>query len=197
MSCELSLINFNRASDLDWVMYRMGLLSCFRSISQDCKFIGCMITASHNPQEDNGCKLVDPYGDMLEEEWESYATELVNSNNLKETLLHLSQTKFKSFLDKYEQEQSVSEMGRIKKANIVVAYDTRPSSPLLFEAFKAGVEDLNAILINYGLLTTPQLHYMVRCLNTNGQYGEPNEEGYFNKLSKAFFNIWAMVNTQE
>ena len=68
-----------RASDLDWVLYRMGLLAALRSISQDCKYIGCMITASHNPEEDNGCKLVDPLGDMLEEKWETYATDLVNS----------------------------------------------------------------------------------------------------------------------
>ncbi len=68
-----------RAVELDWVMYRMGLLASLRSISLDCKFIGCMITASHNPAEDNGCKLVDPLGDMLNEKWEVYATELVNS----------------------------------------------------------------------------------------------------------------------
>ena len=74
----LNLI-LNRATDLDWVLHRMGMLATLRSISLDCKFIGCMITASHNPEEDNGCKLVDPLGDMLEETWESYATDLVNS----------------------------------------------------------------------------------------------------------------------
>ena len=37
-----------------------------------------MITASHNPEEDNGVKLVDPMGEMLESSWESIATKLAN-----------------------------------------------------------------------------------------------------------------------
>ena len=42
---------------------------------------------------------------------------------------------------------------------------------------------------DYGFLTTPQLHYMVRCLNTEGTkdaYGEPTEKGYYEKFSAAF-----------
>ena len=33
-----------------------------------------MITASHNPEGDNGVKLVDPAGEMLEFSWEALAT---------------------------------------------------------------------------------------------------------------------------
>ncbi len=36
------------------------------------------------------------------------------------------------------------------------------------------------------LLTTPQLHYTVRCYNDNGLYGHYTEAGYFNKLCTAF-----------
>ena len=69
-----------RATDLDWVLYRMGLLATLRSLVLDAKYVGCMITASHNPADDNGCKLVDPTGDMLEEAWETYATRIVRSH---------------------------------------------------------------------------------------------------------------------
>ena len=41
--------------------------------------IGVMITASHNPAPDNGVKLVDPAGEMLEQAWEAIATQIANA----------------------------------------------------------------------------------------------------------------------
>ena len=38
-----------------------------------------MITASHNPEEDNGVKLVEPMGAMLIPAWEGYATRFANT----------------------------------------------------------------------------------------------------------------------
>ncbi len=35
-----------------------------------------MITASHNPECDNGVKLIDPYGEMLDQAWEVFANHL-------------------------------------------------------------------------------------------------------------------------
>ena len=37
-----------------------------------------------------------------------------------------------------------------------------------------------------GVMTTPQLHYVVRCINTNGRFGQPSEDGYYNKLVSGF-----------
>jgi phosphoacetylglucosamine mutase len=35
-------------------------------------------------------------------------------------------------------------------------------------------------------MTTPQLHYTVRCYNDDGLYGHYTEAGYFDKLCTAF-----------
>jgi len=37
-----------------------------------------MITASHNPEGDNGLKLVDPAGEMLAASWEQHAAIIAN-----------------------------------------------------------------------------------------------------------------------
>lgn len=57
--------------------------------------IGVMLTASHNQEKDNGVKLVDPKGEMLEQTWESLATTLANAK----LVLFLS-SKFTFFKDK-------------------------------------------------------------------------------------------------
>ncbi len=59
-------------------MYRMGVLAVLRSKLKGAT-IGVMVTASHNPEGDNGVKLVDPMGEMLQQSWEPMATELANA----------------------------------------------------------------------------------------------------------------------
>ena len=65
----------------------------------------------------------------------------------------------------------------------------RPSGESLVAALKDGVAALGGNLTDFGIQTTPQLHYVTRCINTKGTpeaYGEPTNEGYYAKLAEAF-----------
>ena len=68
------------ASLLDPIAFRTGILASLRSLSTGSA-IGIMITASHNPIDDNGVKVADPGGDMLSQDWEPFAEALANASS--------------------------------------------------------------------------------------------------------------------
>lgn len=152
----------------------MGLLAVLRSRACASKTIGLMITASHNPVEDNGVKLIDPLGEMLEADWEKYATELANTDNMERCLRDLTRkVKTKEWND---------------VGNVAIARDTRPSGKDLTQAVIDGIEAFGGKFNDLGILATPQLHFIVRCIN-DPSYGVPSEEGYYKKISQAFINL--------
>ena len=75
------------------------------------------------------------------------------------------------------------------EANIFVGRDTRLSSQQLSNAVIDGIAAAEGKVVDFGLMATPQIHYLVLSFNTNGQYGEPTEDGYYRKLSKAFIEL--------
>ncbi len=76
-----------------------------------------------------------------------------------------------------------------EKASVYVGRDTRLSSPSLSRAVLDGVEAAGGVARDFGVVTTPQLHYNVVCRNTGGEYGEEGEEGYYRKLAGAFSQL--------
>ncbi|ORY34947.1 phosphoacetylglucosamine mutase [Naematelia encephala] len=159
------------------VMFRVGLLAILRSKRLAGATIGVMVTASHNPEQDNGVKLVDPSGEMLEPLWELHATTLANCPSTA------------SLLSTFMTLVSHLRVDLDQPANIVYARDTRPSSPGLVEALEAAFRAFSdgAKVVDLGITTTPILHYVVKATNDkSGESGIPTQEGYMKRMAKAF-----------
>lgn len=124
-----------RADHLDSVMYRMGLLAVLRSKAKDGKVIGAVVTASHNPVHDNGVKLVDPLGEMLQFSWEKHASDLANAEDIVEVL--------KGVAMEHDIDWSVP-------AKVFIARDTRPSGVQFVKALMDGVQALGGSCHDYG-----------------------------------------------
>lgn len=153
---------------LNFVFARMGVLAALRAISVDGKCVGAVITASHNHEVDNGVKLVDFNGGMLDQQWEPLAVKLVNCSN-------------SSFCAEYknivQQHKLDNHSGSNSRTGVVlIGRDTRPHSEGFFECMRSGALLVNGtVCCDLGEVTTPLLHFAVRDMNGDEYYKRKND----------------------
>lgn len=143
---------------MDYIFFRMALLAVLRSLSVGCKCVGIVITASHNPECDNGIKLVDADGGMLAQSWEKYAELLVNVDSTDALIQAIASV---------IQSESISAASPQSKGVVIIGRDCRPHSEGFAGCVERGVASMNGFMYNLGQVTTPQLHFVVKQLNEN------------------------------
>lgn len=162
---------------LEAALVRAALLACVRSKAYGVHTpVGLMITASHNPPADNGCKLVERDGCMLGAEWERVAGTVCNERDgarVWEMLIDAWRSLGQNGTATTAPEADTDTMMMRREWTLVVGRDTRRSGRRLEEACCAAVSavfshdgDGDAAgdcphIRRMGVATTPMLHYEV------------------------------------
>ncbi|CAI0401614.1 unnamed protein product [Linum tenue] len=161
------------ASILQSTVFRVGILAALRSLRTQ-SVIGLMITASHNQVSDNGIKVGDPSGGMLTQDWEPFADSIANAPTPQELL---------QLVEEFVAKEGIRFDGS-RPAKVLLGRDTRPSGDSLLEAAKQGISSIvGASAVDMGIVTTPQLHWMVRAKNKGLKAAELD---YFEQLSSSY-----------
>ena len=176
-----------RGDVLASTVFRCGAVAAVRSAVTG-RATGIVVTASHNPERDNGVKLVDCDGGMLPVAWERHAEALANAPgwDAMRAAIATMRTPAEAHLPKHA--HPPPHAADPPPPHVFLARDTRPTGPTLAAAAKAGAEAIGASVTDLGLMTTPQLHYVVYASHR----GLPSAEAdYFARLARGFRDMVA------
>lgn len=113
------------------------------------------MSASHNKIADNGVKITNFAGNMLEMYYESVLEKFVMEENLQTAVENL-----KNYLT-HDRKLTVFD----EEVFVFIGGDNRPSTRGLLDLVAQGVATQKGEVIDFGLTTTPQLQYYVYLFN--------------------------------
>ena len=159
------------ASLMNIVCFRIGLLAGLLSLKRG-KAIGIMITASHNPEHDNGIKIVESTGEMLRPEWEEHAKTITNA----------ASDQLSSIITGIVEEENIAFNC---KGFVVLGRDNRKSGFGLSIDVIYGIKCITGCsFVDYACITTPQLHFFVTKINSVSSH--ITEDSYYAHFGEAF-----------
>ncbi|OAG28818.1 phosphoacetylglucosamine mutase [Nematocida displodere] len=125
------------------IVLRAYLVCLIRSSAEN-RPIGMVLTASHNPERDNGIKYVDSTGNMFSSEWERISDTIVNCLN--------------------EDLGRVAGQYDVSGSMVFVSRDTRESGKAMAEKLAKVNSTLGEkhLLVDLGVTSTPMMHFLVR-----------------------------------
>lgn len=171
--------------DLNNVLCRASLIAYVRSATFAGKYIGLYITASHNPVDYNGIKFIDFNGNMLDEAWEQSSDELVNCDDAD----------FMPILDRlFRLHSNSSGMQSAIRGNVIIGRDTRESGVKLTENIKAVLGTMRCDVEDYGVVSCPEMHYLVRKCNAAGEIVA--KESYIDHVYDSYRELSALTGNR-
>jgi phosphoacetylglucosamine mutase len=102
---------------------------------------------------DNGIKFIGADGFMMKTQFEKYVEEFANIEDLQEACRFLED----ALVNKLNEGKPIDWN---EKGYVLVGCDTRMSSPLLIGNLMEAISFSGSEYLNFGVITTPQLHYM-------------------------------------
>ena len=183
---------------LDSVCLRMGMMAALRSVTLGVP-VGIMVTASHNGIQDNGLKISDGDGGMLHPAWEKHAMTLERAEGGEAVVAAL-----RAIAREEGVPQALTSLFPVK-GRVFFGRDTRPHSPKLADLAMRGAEAMGCVVVDLGVVSTPQLHHVVYSVNRGDArwaavlpqsagadgMGAHAIVGYYDKVSVAFRTLLA------
>eukprot|EP00827_Trimyema_finlayi_P007120 TRINITY_DN960_c0_g1_i1.p1 TRINITY_DN960_c0_g1~~TRINITY_DN960_c0_g1_i1.p1 ORF type:complete len:586 (-),score=213.57 TRINITY_DN960_c0_g1_i1:33-1790(-) len=148
----------NHSKYLEYPIFRSAIFASLVSRINTNKCIGIIITASHNPKDDNGMKITDFEGTMLRSALEDQQNKFIVEKDIVKG--------YNDLIKNICQIAKIEKLDFTNPGHVLIAHDTRYSSEHLTGIAVDAITSCKCTPKNFGQQTTPQLHHFVFYLNS-------------------------------